>query len=233
MPYRLLRYMVRIWDAYFRAHPHAKHLPPVYPIVLHQHHRPWRDPPSLADLFHLPDGLTFPDWLPNLSFQLIDLAALPFSALRQQTLSSALLAIMKAMDLKDPATVLPELFDILDIALDPDRNPELLSRYLQYFVSFTENLDMPTFTKKLTELPNSPMKTKGLTLAQQFINAGREEGQRSALLSTTRRQLIRRFGPLPEDVDAHLATASIPELEALTDQLLDAPSLEVLFPDVS
>jgi len=93
------------------------------------------------------------------------------------------------------------------------------------------------------------MKTKGLTLAQQFINAGRqegreeghaagrqegrEEGQRSALLSTTRRQLIRRFGPLPEAVDAHLATASIPELEALTDQLLDAPSLEALFPDFS
>jgi hypothetical protein len=173
-------------------------------------------------------------------FHLVDLADLPFDRLRQRVLAHAILAIMKAVDLKDPGAVLAELFDILELALDPERNPALLSRYLQYFVSFTENLDMPTFAQKLKKLPHSPMKTKGLTLAQQFIAAGRkegiaagrEEGQRTALLATVRRLLTRRFGPLPEAVELHLRNASSADLDQLADDLLDAPSLNALFPEI-
>ena len=210
MPFRLLRYMVRIWDAFLKQNHKARHLPAVYPIVLHQSNRPWHNPPNLADLFALPEGLAHPPWLPNLQFHLVDLARIPFDQFRQQVLAHAALAVMKAVDLQHPEEHLATLFDILQIALDPDRNPELLARYLQNFLAFADNLDMPQFHKKLATLADSPMKTKGLSLAEQYIAAGREEGiaagreeglssgRREALLSTTRRQLTRRFGPLPE-----------------------------------
>ena len=79
---------------------------------------------------------------------------------------------------------MPELtFHLVDLAELPFEQLRrktfahaLLARYLQYFITFTENLDMPAFQEKIKLLPDSPMKTKGLPLAQQFIAAGREEG---------------------------------------------------------
>lgn len=50
--------------------------------------------------------------------------------------------------------------------------------------------------------------------------------------ATVRRLLTRRFGPLPEAVETRLQNASIDELESLTDHLLDAPSLQALFPEL-
>jgi hypothetical protein len=52
-----------------------------------------------------------------------------------------------------------------------------------------------------------------------------------ALASTLQRQLVRRFGPLPQSVRSRLQDAPVDELERLLDDVLDAPSLEALFPD--
>jgi len=83
------------------------------------------------------------------------------------------------------------------------------------------------------------MKTAGLSLAEQFIaegeqkgrQEGRQEGRQRALASTLQRQLVRRFGPLPQAVRSRLQDAPVDELERLLDEVLDAPSLEALFPD--
>ncbi len=49
MPYRLLRYVVRVWEAWRREHPNARKLPAVLPVVLH-HGRPrWTGPVRLDD----------------------------------------------------------------------------------------------------------------------------------------------------------------------------------------
>jgi len=34
MPFRLLKYLVRIWDIWQRGHDEARHLPPIVPVVL-------------------------------------------------------------------------------------------------------------------------------------------------------------------------------------------------------
>lgn len=58
--------------------------------------------------------------------------------------------------------------------------------------------------------------------AKQYIGVGRAEG-RVAILQ---RQLTLRFGPLPNGVTERLAAATIEELDAIAERLLDAPSLE-------
>ncbi|HKJ91154.1 MAG TPA: Rpn family recombination-promoting nuclease/putative transposase, partial [Oceanipulchritudo sp.] len=89
--------MVRIWEAFAREHPGTSKLPPVFPLVLHQNRRPWKDPPRLSRLFDLPQTLpAAPPWLPEFAFHLVDLAELPFEQLRRKTFAHALLAIMKA-----------------------------------------------------------------------------------------------------------------------------------------
>src|SRR5690348_952950 len=35
MPFRLLQYMVQIWERHLQAHPDDRRLPPIVPVVLH------------------------------------------------------------------------------------------------------------------------------------------------------------------------------------------------------
>lgn len=59
---------------------------------------------------------------------------------------------------------------------------------------------------------------------------GREEGRRQ-LAATVQRQLVRRFGPLPEAALARLAAADADTLGLWAERLLDARSLDAVFLD--
>lgn len=65
-----------------------------------------------------------------------------------------------------------------------------------------------------------------VTSVERFgLERGRKEGE-SAILA---RQLSKRFGPLPEAIKNRLAEASIPQLEAWSEIILDASTLEEVF----
>ena len=77
--------------------------------------------------------------------------------------------------------------------------------------------------------------------AQIWMQQGREEGKAEGLAAGEElgrakgkaedltRLLKRRFGPLPSAIKARIAAASVPELDAWLDSLLDATSLEEVF----
>jgi len=60
---------------------------------------------------------------------------------------------------------------------------------------------------------------------------GREEGIPQGEAQILRRQLGRRFGPLPEWVEARLSQATTDQLEHWADRILDADSLDAVFKD--
>ena len=66
-----------------------------------------------------------------------------------------------------------------------------------------------------------PPYIKGLEEGEQ---KGRQEGEVAIL----RRQLLKRFGPLPAWAEERLASRSATELEELSERVLDASSLEEL-----
>lgn len=57
MSFRMLRYLVRIWDHHLAGHPAATRLPAVIPVVVHHNRRPWATPTDVLDLLDL-DGDT-------------------------------------------------------------------------------------------------------------------------------------------------------------------------------
>ena len=61
--------------------------------------------------------------------------------------------------------------------------------------------------------------------AEDYKRQGRLEGMTRAL----QRQLTRRFGPLPTEVIARFATATVEDIENWADRLLDAQSLDEVF----
>jgi predicted transposase/invertase (TIGR01784 family) len=231
MPFRILRYMVRIWERFLLNNPKAKKLPIIYPIVLHQNNRKWTAPTQLTELFDTQNDEDLQSLLlVQSSFCLIDLAELSFDKLRENIIANGLLAIMKAIEAPDTAKVLDPVLDIVGLALSGENNTKLLAMLLNYLFNHSRNLDKPAFIEKIKTTVIPEMKTQGLSLAEQFIAEGEERGRHEGLIATLERQLRRRFGDLPQNIQTRLQSASISELEDLTDAILDAESLQELFP---
>ena len=60
----------------------------------------------------------------------------------------------------------------------------------------------------------------------EALHEGRQQGE----LTVLRRQMVKRFGPIPDWATDRLAKCTIPELEELSERLLDARNLEELLP---
>src|SRR5699024_7360521 len=110
MPLRLLRYMIRIWTGFERAHPSAK-LPLILPVVLHQG-VPWRAATRLSGLIDVDDDLLAEcaPFIPDFEFALEDLSRLDDEALHQRSLTAlvrlAYLVMQRCRDAEDPLSVL-------------------------------------------------------------------------------------------------------------------------------
>ena len=99
MPFRLLRYMVRIWEQWREDHPVARLLPVIVPLVLHHGDAAWRAAPELTAMLDASPELldaTRP-FVPHFRFILDDLAALSLDALSSRGLSELPLLVQLAL----------------------------------------------------------------------------------------------------------------------------------------
>ena len=90
MPFRLLRYVMQIWEAVLRDQPEAKRFPAVLPFVLHHGRLQWSSPTSLAELIDLPEELQqlLGEHVPRFRFFLDDLSSTEDTVLRQRSLTT-------------------------------------------------------------------------------------------------------------------------------------------------
>jgi len=86
--------MVRIWEDFRKANPEAKKLPGIVPVVLAQNSRRWEIAPGFADLVDVPDGVR--PFVPDFAFRLIQLAEMPFEAIRGTSAGILILRTLKA-----------------------------------------------------------------------------------------------------------------------------------------
>ncbi len=70
MPFRLLKYCCRIWDADLRDDPRRTELRPVVPLVFYQGSRGWSHSTEFADLF--PEAFRICPWVPRFEHVLLD-----------------------------------------------------------------------------------------------------------------------------------------------------------------
>jgi predicted transposase YdaD len=68
-----------------------------------------------------------------------------------------------------------------------------------------------------------------MTIAEQWEQQGIEKGIPVGEVLLLKRQLTRRFGPIPQWVEAKLAEAEPAQLEVWGERVLDAPLLEAVF----
>lgn len=67
--------------------------------------------------------------------------------------------------------------------------------------------------------------------AQQYEQKGELKGKQEGKSEFLQRLLVRRFGPLPQQIVQQLTSATTPQLELWGDRMLDARSLADVFAD--
>jgi predicted transposase YdaD len=242
LPMRLLRYMVRVWHRWEQIPDNRPPYPQIVSIVLAQNGSVWTVDPTLSSLF----SFTGPDdpmrrYLPDFLYELIQLAALPFDAIRSTPDGILTLRVLKAERSGELLT-------------DPVWDEELLAKVLidtfHLIVSYMYNrdsVDNDALFHKIKSIGSEPHRTAAMTLAQKLRQdgiqegiktgelKGREDGRMEGLhagtLAASRRSVLEaldlRFGAIPDGLrDSLIAIADPEKLRVLLRAAIVSDSLE-------
>jgi hypothetical protein len=246
MAFRLLRYVVRIWERWLADATAAANgvspttLPPVIPLVVYQGPRPWAVARSLAESIPLPPALAphVRPLLPGLDLSILDLGEGGPDALRAwraEPRVKVTLAIMRAA--VEPGVDMLAVYRAYsgELALLVRRRDgrEALALLARYTLSRRSNLDVAALAAVVAEAAGRTAGDVVMSTAQELINEGLQQGVQQGVRQereqTLLRQLRVKFGRLPGDVARRLAAASLEDLGRWTEQILVAERLEDVF----
>jgi Uncharacterized conserved protein len=226
MPFRMLRYVLRIWDRYLADHPEASRLPVVIPLVVHHNRRPWTSSSQLEDLLDLDaDTITaVRPYLPRFGFILDDLARLDGPALRARPVTPpvriTLLLLKIATGNPNLAHDLRDWADDLRAVLHRPGGFEQFVALLRYIESVGE---APVDElHKLVATLGPEAEEAYVTTAEMLRTEGEARGRAAALVQL----LTLKFGPLPQTVLDRVHAAPIEHVEAWTARIFTADTLD-------
>ncbi|MGH8964171.1 MAG: Rpn family recombination-promoting nuclease/putative transposase, partial [Actinomycetes bacterium] len=233
MPWRMLRYLVRIWERYLGEHPKAVRLPLVIPVVVHEGGRAWPAPVELSELIDV-DPVTAAaaaEFVPRFRFLLEDLAGTDPAELRAELSARpltpiamvSLYVLQSAPRSADVAEELEQVLDTLHAVLRSPGGTEALRAMLTYIHGVSE-----TPSERLRQVMarlGPEAEEVYVTTADTLRAEGRAEGRAEMLVQ----QLTLKFGPLPDGVRVVLREASMDQLVLWTGRVLTATSLDDVF----
>ncbi len=237
--FRLLAYMVRIWEAFLSEHPEAKKLPAIVPLVVHHSETGWTAPQDFEALLDLDaEGLAaVAEYIPRFRFLLDDLSAVSDESIRSRAMSAVarlVLFCLKHARASDTLGKRLKLFaDVIREVRRTGSGREALRVVWEYIFQVSHRRAPEEVLAELKAIVGEEDAEELVNVAEQLIEQGvqkgraegRAEGRRSDLLKL----LTKRFGSLPEGVVAHVRVADEADLDRWLDRILTAPTLaEVL-----
>jgi hypothetical protein len=240
MAFRLLRYMVRIWEKHLQQHQEATRLPAILPIVLHHSERGWASATSFHDLVDLDaDTLALVGGhVPGFRFLLDDISDEPDDALHARAATAlARLALFCLRHAREPGELLQALARCVDLVREVRAAPngrEALERIWRYIFVVSNPQDPEALVDRLIAVVGKESEEDVMTVAdwlreegrkegrQEGRQEGRDEGRRETLL----RMMRARFGEVPETAVARIRAAGSAQLDAWADRILTAATLD-------
>lgn len=213
---QLLRYQVEIWEqvrkeakateersAKSKKKQQRTKLPPIFPLVVYQHKREWNAPQHFHELIEAANE--WQPYLPAFQYELVSVASLRETELFSAVLLRAAIRLMRHIFDPDLAHKLPEIWsEFRDLAWGPDEQGFLLVM-LSYVSSANANVT-PGDLKRSLEIA-FPQEGEHVmtTMAQQWLEEGKQLGARQALLTGIHTGLEARFAvdaaPLLQEVE--------------------------------
>lgn len=178
---RLLSYQLRIWEQFRSTDPLSQTLPPIIPIVLAQNNQTWSLSPRFHALFALPTATgdqgqpALAQFVPDFTFRLIELAELPFEKISGTVLGTLTLRLLKAEQIGDLLSDFVWDEDLLLHLSTHHRN-----RILRYILGVGD-IDKTSIERKLSQLKTACIQNATMTLAEQYIQQGRDEAVKKTM----------------------------------------------------
>jgi hypothetical protein len=231
MPFRMARYMVRIWERWSRSlEAPPKQLPVIVPLLLSNDERPWSSPRSLRELYGAPEAVleALGPHLLDVTLQIDDLPAQSSASLKARASLSqfgrlALFVLQRARASEDFVSELAGWLDVVAEVVATRQGLEdfwLIVRYIHHTADFA-----PGSLGQLVRGLGREVEETAMTAAERLRDEGRAEGQAQLLL----KQLVLRFGTLPPEVLTRVSAAGPEELSRLAERVLLAPTLDEVF----
>jgi predicted transposase/invertase (TIGR01784 family) len=221
MPFRFLRYMVRIWERWLRDHP-GQPLPIVLPVLLHHGDTAWRASTDFASIFDASSELlavTRP-YQPHFRFLLDDLACLSPEALASRTLAAlprlVQLALWASRSFPRLRTAAPFMRSVAATLVRDERSRTVLTQlYIYLLRSADPTVEVATIRTILLDIAGPQGHEDIVNAGEQLIQQGIEQGERTALRANIKLVLEARSITLSDVAQARLASCSdVPTLTA-------------------
>ena len=241
MPLRVLEYLVKIWRRHTDRHPKTTALPMMLPVVLYQGDEPWEHSTELLDLIDVdPTTAELAErFLPRFAFVLDDETEVDVEQLRRrprqlratvrvgQVIRTHTYDVTAALDGED-------IQDLRGL-LEEDGGQKVLHALLAYILSGSK-----THMERLAEFAvqvGPEARELVVTTAEQLeargrakgLAEGQAKGRAEEAARLLKRLLARKFGPVPDHLRARVDTAPLEQLEAWSDQIIDATTLDDVF----
>lgn len=230
MAFRLLRYMMRIWDAFLLANPRAERLPVILPVVLHHSDSGWSRGTEFGALLDVdPETLSLVgEYVPQFRFVLDDLSGTSDHELRGRSLTAAATAglVLLARGRSGPGLV-DELRRWLDVLRDAAAAPNgvaALAAFLEY--AFRVGDVLPQDLRRLALQIGPAAEEAYMTAAQKLTEESYARGRAAGIAELLIRQLGLRFGSLPEATRQKILNATPELLDVWAERVITGSTLE-------
>jgi hypothetical protein len=235
MPFRLLLYVVRVWEKIVRETPSLRKLPAILPIVLHHSERGWGSPTTLHGLVDLDDSAMaiVGKHIPNFSMMLDDLSAQSDDSLRARAISAlGRLALFCLRHAREPQVLLDQLRRWLDLIREVQSAPgghEALILIWRYIMATNGQAPPDEVVARLLDVVGKEHAEEIMTAGEQLIERGKKDGLKIAQEQLLTKLLRARFGAFPDAIAARIHAADSERLETWFDRALTAAALDEVF----
>ena len=256
MAFRLLRYMVRIWEGEVAAEPERITLTPIVPVVLHHSERGWTAATSFGALLELGElaGTGIESLVPEFSFVLDDVSAQSDDDIARRLGSKVVRATLGALrearrTRGDGPRLIRGLARLL-LELRASGRPEAYLRILRYLLTVAASDAPGPFLDAVSVEIGPQAKDEAMGLLDSMYErgrseglahgkaegkaegeaAGRAEGEAAGRRATLGKQLQLKFGLVPPWVIAALDAMDLAALDAASERILVAARVEDVVP---
>ncbi|XXT16983.1 Rpn family recombination-promoting nuclease/putative transposase [Sorangium sp. So ce429] len=236
MAFRLLEYMVRIWQGHLERHPKAMLLPAILPVVLHHSQTGWTGAVAFQELLDVPPETLalMAEHVPRFRFVLDDISKETDEALRARAMTAlGRLVLWCLRHARRPEELVARLSGWYEVVQEVRRAPgggAALARVWRNILSIADPPHPRELLQRLLEAAGPEAEEEIVTIADYLREQGRLAGEREGRLegqrSTLLKQLRLRFGELPEPVVARVRAADAGQVERWTERVLSAPTVD-------
>ncbi len=244
MPFRLLRYMVRIWDAHLLKYPDAIRLPVILPLVLHHGERGWTAAVAFEELLDLDADVLAEvgPYVPRFRFLFDDLEGATDEAIRARAMSAlgrfALWCLKHARQQGFFRHALADWGQIIRDASGAPNGGSAIETIFGYFFDVDDRLTVDEIKELLAKSVGPEIVEEIVTLSDRLREEGRIKGESKGRVEgraegalergrkILRKQLTLRFGPLPDAAVLRVEGADDAQLEIWSERVLTAPTLD-------